>query len=349
MLNTTRILFDAYVSRIAELNGVPVDHVLKAFSVNPSVAQALYEVMQASSDFMSRINLVQVVQQSGEKVGVGITGTIAGRTNTAAGNRRMPNDPTDTTARDYFCAQTNFDTKLRYAKLDAWRHKPEFQTMIRDLIVKAIGLDRMMIGWNGTSIAVQTDKVANPFLQDVNIGWIQHLRTETPEQIMAHGHLDTAKIYLDVAGYAAGTADYPNLDALVFDGIELLGETHRDGTDLVAILGRDLVHDKYFDIVTAAGDKATEQLARDVLLSQKKVGGLPAVRVPKFPAGKLAITSLDNLSVYLQEGTERRSIIDEPQYDQVANYQSVNEAYVVEDNSKMVVLENIQLGAKPKP
>jgi hypothetical protein len=41
---------------------------------------------------------------------VTVTRPLAGRTNTAAGNRRTPADPTDTTDDGgYFCRQTNFD------------------------------------------------------------------------------------------------------------------------------------------------------------------------------------------------------------------------------------------------
>ncbi|HWL46173.1 MAG TPA: P2 family phage major capsid protein [Sphingomonadaceae bacterium] len=89
-----------------------------------------------------------------------------------------------------------------------------------------------------------------------------------------------------------------------------------------------------------------KQLARDVLLSTKKLGGLQAVRVPYFPAGKIAVTRLDNLSIYAQEGTERRAIIDQPDLDRVADFGSVNEAYVVEENGLMAVAENIVMAAK---
>lgn len=348
MRNDTRQIFDAFVARIAELNHVPVEYVLKGFSVDPAVAQALYEVAQVSSEFMSSINVTTVPQQIGQKIGWGVSNMIGSRTDTSVpGAKREPIDPTDNTGRGYVCMQTNFDTLIRYAKLDAWRHKPEFQTIIRDLIVKAINLTRMSVGWNGTSAAATTDRAANPLGQDLNKGWIQHLREEAPLQILSHGKLDANHIYVDAAGAASGHADFVNLDALVFDAIESLGEVHRDDTDLVAICGRDLVHDKYFNLVNAAGDDATKQVARDVMLSTKKLGGLPAVRVPKFPAGKLVITSLDNLSVYTQEGTERRAIIDQPDRDRIADFQSVNEAYVVEDNTRMVVVENITVGAMP--
>jgi hypothetical protein len=87
------------------------------------------------------------------------------------------------------------------------------------------------------------------------------------------GNADTAK------------ADYVNLDALVIDAVELLDEWQRDSTDLVVIVGRDLVHDKYFPMINTAADKAMEIEARDrILRSEKQIGGLPAVRVPFFPA-----------------------------------------------------------------
>lgn len=42
-------------------------------------------------------------------------------------------------AQGYPCTQTNFDTLIRYSKLDAWAKFPDFQTRIRDLILKRQG------------------------------------------------------------------------------------------------------------------------------------------------------------------------------------------------------------------
>jgi len=55
------------------------------------------------------------------------------------------------------------------------------------------------------------------------------------------------------------------------------------------------------------------------------------VRAPFFPPNALLITRLDNLSIYWQEDTRRRSVIDNPKRDRIENFESVNEAYVVED------------------
>ncbi|MEB3733455.1 P2 family phage major capsid protein [Halopseudomonas pachastrellae] len=52
-------------------------------------------------------------------------------------------------------------------------------------------------------------------------------------------------------------------------------------------------------------------------------------------------TSLNNLSIYWQEGGRRRHIKDEPEYNRVADYQSSNDAYVIEDLTKVALVENI--------
>lgn len=349
MRNETRILFAAYVSQIALLNSVPSAAV--KFTVAPAVEQRLEEVIKEGSEFLQSIQIVPVIDQVGDKVGVGVTRTMAGRTNTAAGNRRTPTDPTDTGDRGrYICMKTDFDHALKYAKLDAWRHKPNFQTLLRDAIAKQQGRDRIMIGWHGEEAAVQTDRVANPMLQDVNEGWLFKIREHAPEQVLDDGDLTagaTKAIYV-APGEVGVEVDYQNLDALVLDAKGNIPEWHRGDTDLVVIVGHDLVDEKYFNIVNAAGDKATEIEAADrILRSAKQLGGLPAVRVPFFPANALLITRLDNLSIYVQEGTRRRMLKDEPELDQIVNYESVNEAYVVEDYDLTSLVENIVIGKKP--
>jgi excinuclease ABC subunit A len=99
--------------------------------------------------------------------------------------------------------------------------------------------------------------------------------------------------------------------------------------------------------ITGVSGSGKSTLARDVLLSDKKIGGLSAVRVPKFPKNAILITTLANLSVYEQIGTERRKIEDNAKRDQIENYESVNHAYVVEDMGKAALIENIVMGKSP--
>lgn len=364
MRKETRAAFKKYVGRIAEINGIDAEDVVAKFSVAPTVEQTLEEKIQESSDFLQEVSVVMVAAQSGQKVGVGVTRPLAGRTNTKGGQRRTPGDPTDTTDDGgYNCRQTNFDHAIPYAKLDAWRHKPEFQTLLRDVILKQQGRDRIMIGFNGTSAAPQTDRAANPLLQDVNEGWLHKIRPHADERVLDDGALTDGAdkaIYVaagvevvevidgEVANAETAKADYANLDALAFDMLDLLDPWNRGDTDLVVIVGWALVKDKYLNLLQAAGDTATErEAAHRILTLPKQLAGKRAVIVPFFPEDAMLITSLENLAIYVQEETRRRLIKDEPALDQIENYESVNEDYVVEDYGRCALAENIKMAKKP--
>ena len=340
MRNETRLVFTALQTRIAQLNGVAAADV--KFTVAPSVQQTLENKLQLSSGFLSRINIVPVLEQSGEKLQLGTTGTIASRTNTSTTDR-APADPTELYANDYACKQTNFDTALKYSKLDMWAKFPDFQTRFRDVTVKQQALDRIMIGWNGTSAAVATDRATNQLLQDVNIGWLQHIRTDAPahwmkEVVAASGAVTVGEGW-----------DYENLDALVMDVTEnLIDEAARDDTNLVVICGRALLADKYFSKVNRK-QGAADELASDIIVSKKQIGGVEAVRVPFFPANALLVTTLDNLSIYYQEGKRRQQLVDNPKRDQIENYESSNDAYVVEDYGITALVENIVIKTTAAP
>lgn len=374
MNNATRALFMAYCSQIALINSVP--DATAQFNVDPVIEQKLESVMKESSEFLNSINVVPVTQQEGQVLGLTTTRTIAGRTDTGGGTRRNPTDPTgNAEKRRYLCKQTNYDWSRSYAAMDAWRHKPDFELLLRNAILQQQARDRIMIGWYGTSAATATDRTANPLLQDVNIGWLHKIRTNAPAQVFNDGNLtvktngtnnaalkaiyvkaveDAADLY-DVSLNNATTAkaDYSSLDALVLDAKRLIPEWWRGDTELVVIVGHDLVDDKYFNIAQTTGTTATEVEATDrILRSTKQIGGLPAVRVPFFPANGLLITRLDNLSIYWQEETRRRQLKDEPEYDRIANYESVNEAFVVEEYALCSLVENIVIGAslaRPAP
>lgn len=347
MRNDTRLKFNAFSAQLATINGVL--NVAEKFTVEPSVQQTLETKMQESSAFLGMINVTGVTEQSGEKLGLGINTTIAGTTDTTTTDR-VPADPTNLVGTKYTCEQTNFDTALRYAKLDAWAKFPDFQVRIRDAIVKAQALDRIMIGFNGTSRAATSNRVANPLLQDVNKGWIQHVREDAPQQIMSEGVEASGKIYIykPVNNEDTKVGDYTNLDALVFSLVnEYLPPHYQDDTELVVILGRELLNDKYFPMISNYAEVPTEKQALDVIISGKQLGGLKVVRVPFFPSKSLMITRLDNLSLYYQDGARRRSVIDNAKRDQIENYESSNDAYVVEDYDGIAIAENIEFASRP--
>jgi hypothetical protein len=59
MRQETRFKFNAYLSRVAELNGITL-MTSKKFTVEPSVTQTLMNTVQMSSAFLQKINIVPV-------------------------------------------------------------------------------------------------------------------------------------------------------------------------------------------------------------------------------------------------------------------------------------------------
>ncbi|MFA5495183.1 MAG: phage major capsid protein, P2 family [Porticoccaceae bacterium] len=341
MRNDTRIAFNNFTQRLAQLSGVP--SATESFTVEPSVQQTLESKIQESSEFLGRINIIGVDELKGEKLGLGLSGPIAGRTDVSA-NDRAPRDLTGLEDNGYECVSTEFDTFLPWSKLDAWAKFPDFQARVRNAIVRQQALDRIMIGFNGTSAATATNRATNPLLQDVNIGWLEKYRTHAPARVMTEVVAESDAITIGEGG------DYANLDALVFDAVNnLVDPWFRESTDLVAIMGREMLADKYFPMISAHAQTPTENQALDLIISQKRVGGLQAVRAPFVPAGTVFITSLENLSLYWQTGSRRRHIIDNPKRKRVENYESSNDAYVVEDYGFGCLIENVTFDVPAGP
>ena len=119
MRNETRVLFNAYLHNLAELNGV--DSVTQTFNVVPSVQQTMETKIQESSAFLTKINMIGVTEQQGRKAGLNLSGPIASRTDTKVKDRE-PRDLTTLDVNGYYCRHTDFDSFIPYAKLDAWAH-----------------------------------------------------------------------------------------------------------------------------------------------------------------------------------------------------------------------------------
>lgn len=333
MRNTTRAQFNAYLANLATLNGV--QSVAEKFTIAPSIQQKLETRIQESSAFLSAINIVPVDEMQGQKLGLGTNGPVASRTDTNTKDRAT-RDTASLEGTGYVCVQTNYDTHVRYGTLDMWAKFKDFQVRLSKAIQQQCALDRIMIGFNGVSAAAETDRVANPLLQDVNKGWLQYLRANAASRVMHEG-ATAGKVKIGTAG------DYKTLDGMVYDAHKsLLDPWHAEAGDLVAIVGRSLMHDKLFPLVDSQ-EAPTEMLAADIVRSQMRLGGLPGITVPYMPANAVLITSLNNLSIYYQDGARRRAVIDNPKRDRVETYESSNDAFVIEDLGKACLIENIEI------
>jgi P2 family phage major capsid protein len=347
MRKETRFAFTALAVQIALLNGVTSAH--EKFSVDPSIQQKLEVAIQESDGFLKQINIIGVDEQSGEALLLGVNGPIASRTDTAAGNPRSPQNRSGLSKDAYTCKKTDFDSAFPYALLDAWAKFPEFQSKLSAAIVLRQALDRIMIGFNGTSAAVSTNLGANPLLQDVNIGWLQKIRTGAADRVLDAATIGPRKV-IKVAGVdTVFEGDYANLDGLVFDAVQMLEPWHRTRPDLRVMVSRNLMHSKLLAAVEKGADSNQEENAAEEIVNKARLGGLPVVDAPFFPDNTVLVTTLSNLSIYYQNSARRRHLKDEPELDRIADYQSSNEAYLIEDFGLVALVEGITAVTYPAP
>lgn len=337
MRKETRQAFNAYINGVAKDNDVELSTVSGGhkFTVEPSVQQRLEKKVQESSAFLGMINIVPVTEAKGEVLGLGIAGTIASTTDTTS-KARETQDLHSLTAIPYHCQQINYDTHLRYSTLDMWAKFPDFARKVGEVKAERMALDRIMIGFNGTKRAATSNRASNPLLQDVAKGWLTKIEENAPQRVMKEEQTSSGKIEV------GSGKTFKTLDALVFSAVtDLIAPQYQDDTQLVAIMSRDLLADKYFPLVN--DPKATEQLAGDTIISQKRVGGLRAIQVPSVPKGTILITRLDNLSIYYQENGMRRTLKDNPERDRYEDFTSSNDDFVVENYEQVALLRNIEI------
>lgn len=342
MENTTRSLYNQYIVRQAQLNGVQPGDVAQTFNVEPAVQQRLEKASKESDEFLKKINVFGVKQQEGQKIQIGSKGPIASINNSSDGSvRRQPVDNHSKEPNSYRCRKTNYDSGTSYEQLDVWSMQPNFQTLISEANAQQIALDRIMIGFNGTSYAEKSDRAANPLLQDCGIGWLQKIRNEASHRIIKNVTLTSR----DEDNKIVAKGTYGNLDAAVFDAKNsLLDSWHRKAPDLVVIMASDLLTTSSFPKLNALSQSNpnSELIAGQLIISQERVAGLPTFLAPYFPSDGVLITSFKNLSIYFQLGALRRSIVEEPHYNRIATYQSSNDDFVVEDYGKVAVIDGIQ-------
>ncbi|MEH6649974.1 MAG: phage major capsid protein, P2 family [Motiliproteus sp.] len=295
--------------------------VTQTFAATTPMETRLKDAVQASSDFLTMINMEFVTDSVGEALGMAIANTLAGRTDTTGAGERTPTQAGAPDGPQYSVAQTDFDVAMKYSLMDAWARYPNFMNRYMQHVYRRIALDQILVGWNGNSVAATTDRGTYPLLDDVNIGWLKLLEDNNPTNFMTEGGV-TDVISIGAAG------DYKNLDGLVYDVYSGIGVPHRSGSE-VAIVGEALVTDDMGKIYTAQSQNPNEKPKIKVM--DKSYGGLTTLLVPGFPDMGVAVTDLKNLSIYTQDGTVRRTAKDNAPKNQVEDFISMNQAYMVED------------------
>ena len=291
-----------YINAVAKANGTTAEGVSRHFSVTPAVSQKMREAVRLESTFLQKINIISKTEIAGSIIGLS-TGLNASRTDTKNGDgtvRRQPKPYHNLTDRQYLCKKVNFDTQVSYDDMDSWSSQPEYVKLINNQLVKSKALSLIAIGFNGTSAAATSDFSANPLLQDVQTGWLQHMRTNAASNVMGSA--------TNAVEIGEGKS-YTSLDHLVTDVAEsLIDEEFHDMPGMTVICHQSLLSEKYFAVIKEAGNKASELRPADIIMSEKRLGGLPVVTAPYFPKNTILVTPAEKPVHYFHKGGHRRKL-----------------------------------------
>lgn len=340
------------IAGIANLHAVPADQVVETYNVTPAVAQKVNEAIRAENTFLSQINVIGVKEKKGQKVAVGTGGNrITRRTDTTSKNRK-PTNPADLTAVEYELYKTETDVATPDELLENWAHiEANIGQMILNQSRITIAEERVMIGFNGVSAAVESDPATNTMLQDVNIGWLQKLRIENPNNVFSEIRGGAGEVVLGENG--AVVSDYANLNQLVAAALKTIPKHLRKKTGkgrLVVMVGDELAEYHQDRIYAQYGEQPSEQEKAQRQLAATTLGGLEMVEPDFFPSRSIVITSYDNLSIYYQSSSWKKQTKYVAEAEEMQDYNKRNEGYVVENVLKMVLVENIVFAIdKPQP
>lgn len=337
--NQARNAILQFHAMLAENSGA-VD-VTKTFAATEPLEQRIMGAILESADFLKMITVEMVESLEGEALRVGVAGLLAKRTAVTPSNpasRRQPNMATDPTASKYRCEFTEFDAGIGYTEIDKWAPLKNFPALYMAAVYAQVALDKISIGFNGTSAAATTDPVANPNGEDVNKGWLQILKEQNSGNYMEDGATaGTIKIY--------GTnPDYVNADQLAYDLYSGIPMHHRTGNEVV-IVGEAIVA---YDMNKAIGAHAGTPSEKAIGITElsKTYGGRRAIVVPKMPSTGMAVVDPKNLQMLTEKGSIRRHSKDEPEWNRMVEYISSNDAYAVGNLQGMTAVNaaNVQLG-----
>ena len=335
MQKFTRTQFTAL--ELAMQNQYEIDNVAQKFNVTPNAAQKIIAAAREENDFLSKINVELVVDQSGEAIRLNATGMIAKTTNTD-NNDRQPTNPMTLGGTPYDCKKIDFDTYIKYQTLDSWAHKPNFKTLVAKQTRHQINTNMIQIGFYGEQRVADSNPVVNPLGQDVAKGWLKKIEEQAPGQFVTeYGTANEIRI--------GENGDFINLDGIVNDLAELIEPEHQGAGDLVVIIGSELLSADKAKFYEVHGNTPSEKAK----IEEKQVigtyGSLPAFKIPFFPPRGILITSFDNLSIYIQKDSIRKMMVDKPERDRIVNFHSQNMDYVIEELGKVATVkhQNVKL------
>lgn len=302
----------------------------KLFAVTPVIETKLRQAILESDAFLRMLSLLPVDQIKGQVVDVGTGGLLTGRKEGGRFRGGLGHD-----GHTYELTETDSCAVIAWQTLTQWANsgKPgEFVKLMNAAATRHFALDILRIGFHGKSIAKTTDPETNPNGEDVNKGWLQYVKERKPEQVLSNAILDPTGQTPD---------SYKNLDALVNDLVNTnIHEVFHEDSDLVVLSGRDLIASEQHRLLSAA-DTPTEHKAAQSLA--KTIDAKKAYKPPFFKKDQLWVTSLSNLQVLTQKGTQWRKARNEEDRKQYENSYLRMEGYAVGTLEKFAAIENVTI------
>ncbi|MFM2632976.1 phage major capsid protein, P2 family [Vibrio alginolyticus] len=299
----------------------------KMFSITPVMETKLREALKHSHAFLGMIHTGLVDQIQGQVVDVGDDGLSTGRADGRFSVEVGQNGNT------YQLVKTDSGAHIPWELMTQWINsgsKGQWMNLMKSAITKRFALDMLRIGFNGTSVATTTDPVANPLGQDVNKGWLTLVKEKKAAQVLADAKLDPT----------GATADsYKSLDSLVQDLINTtIAEQYRQDDDLVVVIGSNLVAAEQHRLLESANTPTEHKAAQSLA---KTIAGKKAYTPPFFPANAVWVTSLKNLQILTQSGTQWRKQENNTDRMRFESNHIRMEGYAVGNLSKFAAIESV--------
>lgn len=297
------------------------------FNLTPPMETKLRQAIMQSDAFLSMIALLPVQQITGQVVDVGDDGLSTGR----AAERFSVEVGQD--GNTYTLVKTDSGAHIKWETMTQWANsgsKDEWMKLMKGAVSRRFALDMLRIGFNGTSVAVVTDPVANPLGQDVNKGWLTIVKEKKAAQVIA-------ALNLDATGAAENS--YKNLDSLVQDLINTtIAPQHREDPDLVVLVGHNLVAAEQHRLLESANVPSEHKAAQSLA---KTIAGRKAYTPSFFPSNSIWVTTTKNLQILTQEGTQWRRQQNNEDKLRFENNHIRMEGYAVGNMDKFAAVETV--------
>jgi hypothetical protein len=149
-------------------------------------------------------------------------------------------------------------------------------------MARQMSLDRIMIGFNGTSYSRPVRPRSEPAVAGLWYWLAAKIRNEAPHRRIT-GVTITSR---DEDNKIIAKGTYGNIGAAVYDAKNsLMDEWHKRNPDNVVILAGDLLTTSNFPTINAMSqtNPNTEMLAGQLIVAQERVGNMPTFIAPYFP------------------------------------------------------------------